>query len=362
MDQLHTLSEYLLSTINLDSEVVLLGNTIGQYMFALVLFVAGIVVFKLAQLTILGWLGRIAARTKTDLDDTFVKMVRSFSPPFYVFLAFWVALRVLNIVGFADSLVTAVLIAWLVYQVVIIAGILVEDVIFKKFAKDQDATTKSALHLLANLTKGAIWGLGIILMLSNLGIDVSSLLAGVGIGGIAIAFALQGILGDLFSSFSIYFDKPFKVGDFIITGDTLGTVKRIGVKSTRIQSLFGEEITLSNQDLTKAKIQNYKRMEERRITFSFGILYETPVEKLRAVPEMVKEIVNSVECTRFDRAHFKTFGDSSYDFEVVYYVLDPDYNLHMDIQQDINFKLVDRFQKEGIEFAYPTRTLHMIQG
>lgn len=359
MDYLHSISEQLLITTGLDGTAVYFGNTVGEYMFALVFFLVGILVFKLIQLIVLSWLDRIAARTKTDLDDTFVKMVRSFSPPFYVFLAFWVSLRTLTISGIADGLVTAVLIIWLVYQAVIVAGILVEDVIFRKFAGAQDETTKSALRLLANLVKGAIWGLGVILMLSNLGVDVSSLLAGVGIGGIAIAFALQGILGDLFSSFSLYFDKPFKVGDFIITGDTLGVVKHIGVKSTRLQSLFGEEITLSNQELTKAKIQNYKRMEERRITFGFGILYETPYESVKRVPEMVEEVVQSVAKVRFDRAHFKSFGDSSLDFEVVYYVLDPDYNIYMDIQQEINLKIMEAFEKAHIDFAYPTRTLYL---
>lgn len=361
MEYLHTISEKLLLATGLDGTAMYLGNSVGEYTFALVLFGVGVLVFKFVQLIVLGWLDRVAARTKTDLDDTFIKMVRSFSPPFYMFLAFWVSLRTLTVSGFADGVVTAVLIIWLVYQAVIVAGILVEDVIFRKFTGAQDETTRSALRLLANLVKGAIWGLGIILMLSNLGVDVSSLLAGVGIGGIAIAFALQGILGDLFSSFSLYFDKPFKVGDFIITGDTLGVVKHIGVKSTRIQSLFGEEITLSNQELTKAKIQNYKRMDERRITFSFGILYETPYETLKQVPKMVQQVVEEVEKVRFDRAHFKSFGDSSLDFEVVYYVLDPDYNLYMDIQQEINFKLVEVFEKAGIDFAYPTRTLYLHQ-
>lgn len=326
---------------------------------ALAVFLLTLVVAALAQYFALSWLASISVRTKTDIDDTIVKMVRSFRPPFYLFVAFWFATQYLAIAGIADSIVTGILVVWLVYQAVAVVGILVEDVVFRHFAKDRDETTKSALHLLSNMAKGVMWVFGLLLILSNFGIDVTSLMAGAGIAGIAIAFALQGILGDLFSSFTLYFDKPFKVGDFIIVGSEMGTVKHIGVKSTRIQALSGEMLTISNQELTSARIQNYALMRERRVAFSFGVLYETPIDKVRMIPGWVREVVEGEADVRFDRAHFKSFGDSSLDFEVVYYVLGSDYTLYMERQQAINLGLMKRLQAEGVGFAFPTRTVHL---
>lgn len=359
MQQLTTYTEQLLAYFGVNSTIVVLGNTLGAYALAVVVFVLVLALAALAQYFLLSWLASISERTETDLDDTFVKMVRSFTPPFYLFLAFWLATRSLTITGVADGVVTAILVLWLVHQAVVIVGILVEDVVFRHFTKDKDETTKSALRLLSNLARGVMWVFGLMLVLSNFGVDVTSLMAGAGIAGLAIAFALQGILGDLFSSFSIYFDKPFKVGDFIIVGDTMGVVKHIGVKSTRIAALSGEEITVSNQELTGARIHNYARMQERRVVFAFGILYETPQEKVAAVPEWVQKAVEGEADVRFDRAHFKSFGDSSLDFEVVYYVNTSDYNVYMDRQQAINLALMKRFEAEGVGFAYPTRTLYI---
>jgi len=361
MQQLTDIIAGMLAQFGIPGEHVFFGNTLGDYALALTVLILSIAIFALAQFFTLSWLAAISERTKTDLDDAFVKMVRSFRPPFYLFLALWFSLRFLTITGIADSIVTAVLVIWIVYQAVIIVGILVEDVIFRHLTKDQDETAKSALHLLANLAKGVMWVLGILLVLSNFGVNVTSLMAGAGIAGIAIAFALQGILSDLFSSFSLYFDKPFKVGDFIIVGDTMGVVKHIGIKSTRIKALSGEEITMSNQELTGARIRNFKLMEERRVVFGFGVLYETPAAKLKQVSSMVQEIVERRADTRFDRAHFKSFGESSLDFEVVYHVLTSDYTRYMDIQQEINQQLFERFEREGIGFAYPTRTLYLHQ-
>jgi len=359
MEQLHTLTERALAALNINGTVTWFGNTLGEYAFALVVFLFVLAIAALGQFFLLQWAKSFSERTKTDLDDAFVKMAQSFKPPFYLVLAFWLALQSLTVTGVASQIVTAVLVLWVVYQLVVIVGILVEDIVFRHLTIDDDPTTGAALHLLVNIAKGVMWVIGILMVLSNFGINVTSLMAGAGIAGIAIAFALQGILSDLFSSFSIFFDKPFRVGDFVIVGETMGVVEHIGVKSTRIRALAGEEITVSNQELTSARIQNYGRMEERRISFSIGILYETPVEQVREVPGIVKGIVEGNEKARFDRAHFKSFGDSSLDFEVVYYVMSSDYNEYMDIQEDINVRLLEAFNGRGIGFAYPTRTVYM---
>jgi small-conductance mechanosensitive channel len=183
--------------------------------------------------------------------------------------------------------------------------------------------------------------------------------AGLGIGGIAVALAAQAILGDLFSYFVIFFDRPFEIGDFIIIGDFMGSIEHIGIKTTRIRSLGGEQLVFSNTDLTNSRIRNYKRMEKRRVVFKLGIVYQTTTSQVKEVPGIIKTAIENVQDTVFDRAHFATYGDFSLDFEVVYYVLSGDYNKYMDIQQDINFEIKEEFEKRGIEFAYPTQTLFL---
>ena len=181
--------------------------------------------------------------------------------------------------------------------------------------------------------------------------------AGLGITGIAVALAAQTILGDLFNYFVILFDRPFKRGDFVIIDDFLGVIVHIGIKTTRIQSLWGEELVFSNTDLTSSRIKNYKKMEKRRVLFKLGVTYQTTSEQIKKIPQIIRGIIEKVEDTIFDRAHFQSYGDFSLDIESVYYVIGNDYNKYMDIQQQINFAIKEAFEKEGIEFAYPTRTL-----
>ncbi len=190
-----------------------------------------------------------------------------------------------------------------------------------------------------------------------MGIKISGLIAGVGIGGIAIAFASQAILGDVFNYFTIFFDKPFEIGDFIVIDEHKGNVEYIGLKSTRIKSINGEQLVFSNTDLTNSRVRNYKRMTERRVVFAFGVTYQTPVKTLKKILDLVQKIIDDLEDTRFDRAHFQKFGDSSLDFEVVYYVQSNDYAIYMDKQQEINFKLMEGIKKLKTDFAYPTRTV-----
>jgi small-conductance mechanosensitive channel len=218
------------------------------------------------------------------------------------------------------------------------------------------ATTLTALTVLARI---GLWAALLLLALDNVGIDITTLVAGLGIGGVAIALATQNILGDLFASLSIVLDKPFVVGDFIIVGDLLGTVEHVGLKTTRVRSLSGEQLVFSNADLLGSRIRNYKRMVERRIVFSLGVTYQTSEEQLASIPGMLRGIIAAEPGVRFDRAHFKEYGDSALTFEVVYFVLDPDYNVYMDTQERINFAIFRRFAGDGIDFAYPTRTVHL---
>lgn len=223
---------------------------------------------------------------------------------------------------------------------------------------DEDPSQTTGLSIIYFLGQVVVWACVLLLILDNLGFNVTTLLASLGIGGIAVALAAQNILGDLFASLSIVIDKPFEIGDFIIVGNEMGTVERVGLKTTRLRSLGGEQLIFSNQDLLQSRIQNYKRMDERRIRFEFGVVYQTAYEKLEKIPGIVEDVIKQQEKTRFDRAHFNNFADSSLQFEVVYYVLDPDYAVYMDIHQQILFGLFERFEEEHISFAYPTRTIY----
>ena len=223
-----------------------------------------------------------------------------------------------------------------------------------------DPSSASGIHIISVVARAIVWALITLAILDNLGVDVTALIAGLGIGGIAIALAAQNILSDLFSSLSIVLDKPFETGDFIIFGTEAGTIERIGIKTTRVRSLTGEEIVVSNSDLLSARIRNYRRMNERRAQFVMGVEYGTPIDKLERIPILVREIIDLHPEIRFDRVHFKEYGDFSLNFEAVYYVNSREYQVFMDAQQDVNFSIYRAFTEAGIAFAFPTQTLHLI--
>lgn len=204
-----------------------------------------------------------------------------------------------------------------------------------------------------------LWSVVLLAILSNVGVNITAFIASLGVGGIAVALAVQNILGDLFASLAIAVDKPFEVGDFIVVGNVSGTVQVIGLKTTRIRSLQGEQVVMSNTDLLKQTISNYRLLEERRIVFSFGVTYDTTPEQAEAIPAVVRKLVESHENLRFHRAHFKAFGASSLDYEVVYIVKDPAYGVYMDMQQSLNLGLMRELKALGVEFAFPTQTVHI---
>lgn len=220
-----------------------------------------------------------------------------------------------------------------------------------------DPSSSAAIGLLYKAIQVAFLSLLLLIALSNLGIDISALIASLGVGGIAVALAAQNVLGDLLASLSIVFDKPFVVGDFIVSGNALGTVQQIGIKTTRLRSLSGEELILSNKDLLESRIQNFKRMQERRVVQKLGVLYSTPPEKLEQIGAWVRQIIEGQSRLRFDRCHFAAYGESSLDFEFVFYVLDPDYNVFMDLQQTVLLGIFRKLRAEDVDFAFPTRTV-----
>ncbi|MCW9054526.1 MAG: mechanosensitive ion channel family protein [Candidatus Pacebacteria bacterium] len=337
---------------------IIFGNTVQDYVVAFVVAVLAIVALKVVQGIVLRRLASFAEKTKTDIDDTLIRVVRSLKPAFYYVIGLWVGLQYLVLSGAVSKVVDTIFLIVIAYQVVVALHILVEYT-FAKRAEKEGKDVQNAYRFLSNFIKWGLWVVAILAVLSNLGINITSLIAGLGIGGIAVALAMQNILSDLFSSFAIYLDKPFEVGDFIVVGNHSGTVERIGIKTTRLRALQGEEIVISNKELTSARVQNMKKLEERRATFSFGVVYDTKPAVLEKIPGIVREILEGVgeSRARLDRVHLAKLADSSIDFDVVYYVPTSDYTAFMDTQQEILLKLFTRFGKEKIKFAYPTQTV-----
>jgi small-conductance mechanosensitive channel len=341
--------------------VVIAGNQLWRWLLAVVLAVVLYWALRFLLSQVGSRLARLTARTRSPVDDLLVAVLRSTRKTFVAVLAVALASLVLEVGGIAADVRRWLLVAALTIQVGLWGqrAIILWLELQRERLLEEDPGAVTTLQGLSYVARVALWGAVIVLMLDNLGYDVTALVAGLGIGGVAVALALQSVLGDLFASLSIALDKPFVTGDFIIVDDKLGTVSNIGLKTTRLASLSGEQLVFSNSDLLSSRIQNYKRMEERRVPFTVGVLYQTPVERLEEIPGLARSIIEATEHTRFDRAHFKGFGDSAYIFEFVYYVLAPDYNLFMDCQQQINLGLCRTFEERDIEFAYPTRTLHL---
>ncbi|OQX81668.1 MAG: mechanosensitive ion channel protein MscS [Candidatus Omnitrophica bacterium 4484_70.1] len=341
--------------------IKLVGNTLLDYIISFIILLIAFFLIRIFRKVVLNRLRKWVQKTETTLDDFIVNNIlgKTLLPLLY-FGAFYISLNLLQLTSLLKKIMNVLgmaLITFFVTRLIIEVLSYALKIYWMKQGK-KEALERSLKGIL-RVAKILIWGLAIIFFLDNLGFKVSTVLAGLGIGGVAVALAAQAILKDLFSYFSIIFDRPFEVGDFIIVDDFLGTVEYIGIKTTRIRSLGGEQLVFSNTDLTDSRVRNYKRMEKRRVVFQFGVTYDTPVEKLKKIPKIVEEIIKSVKDTIFDRAHFFSYGDFSLIFEVVYYVLGSDYNKYMDIQQEINLKLKEEFEKERIEFAFPTQTLYV---
>lgn len=338
--------------------ITFLNNTAMDWFLA----VAGSIVLFLVLRLMFSVLNRrltsLSQKTVTVADDLIAAALASTKGWCLFFVALWGGAQFLEL-SKVDTYLDFVLVVVVTLQVAIWANTMVSAyiVFYTRTKREDNPGAVSAVQGMSFVVRLLIWSLAFLLVVDNLGYDVTALVAGLGITGIAVALALQNILGDLFASLSIVLDKPFVIGDFIIVGEQLGVVERIGLKTTRLRSLSGEQLIFSNSDLLSSRVRNFKRMEERRVAFGFGVIYQTTPEQLEDIPPQVKEIIEGLDNTRFDRAHFKGFGDSSYDFEVVYYVLTSDYNEYMNVQQEMNLAIVRWFAEVGIEFAYPTRTL-----
>lgn len=337
-----------------------LGNSVSAYILSLSILIGGYFLIKILKLVLFKYLKRWAEKTQTTLDDFFLQIIQKLFLPLLNFGIFYLAFISLNWPPFLRRLIDILgigVITFFIARLIILLAVYGFELYSGK--KRISLATQRSLRGILKVVKALVWSLAIVFFLDNIGFKISTVIAGLGIGGIAVGLAAQAILRDLFSYFSIVFDRPFEVGDFIIVDNYLGTVEYIGAKTTRIRSLSGEELIFSNTDLTDSRIQNYKRMEKRRVLFRIGVTYQTSLKQLKEIPGVIERIIRNVKDTVFDRAHFFSFGDFSLIIEVVYYVLGSDYNKYMDIQQEINFAIKEEFEKMGVEFAYPTQTLYL---
>lgn len=339
-----------------------LGNTLHSYMISVLVFFLGIAGLTLFKVFFVGKLKKFFKKTNNNIDDLLIEFFEGFKFIFYIAVSLYLALKVLDFTDTLDIVINNAFLIVLVLQLIFSINKVVKIHITKEIEKRKEKEELGHLSLL-RISRTVIfvfvWILGILFLLSNMGVKITPIIASLGVGGIAIAFALQRILEDLFSSFTIYLDKPFQEGDFIVIGQDMGKVKKIGLKTTRIEALNGHELVVSNTELTSTRVNNYKKMEKRRVLFNFGILYDTSVEKVGKVNEIIKGIIDRIPDAEFDRSHFKELGDFSLNFEVVYYVKNSDMTAYLDAQQWINFDLMKAFESEGIQFAYPTQTIEM---
>jgi small-conductance mechanosensitive channel len=336
-----------------------LDNTLSNYLSALIALSAAFGASLCLKYVITNKLKKLAEHTETLIDDFIVSLLASMKIPFYIIISLYLATKFLVLHPVVGKIIDAIFVIGVVYQLITVTIIFLDYSLAKKVNEANGSSIMHMKDMIQLVIKISLWTVGVLFILSNLGVNITSLVAGLGIGGIAVALAVQNILGDLFSYFAIYLDKPFVKGDLILIGTEIGIVERVGVKTTRIRALQGEEIVISNSELTSSRIQNFKKMQERRIVFTIGVVYETPLEKLQKLPMLVQDVIVATERTRFDRANLMALGDSAYLFEIAYYVQSVDYDDYMDVHQAVLFGIIAMCAQENIEFAFPTQTVHL---
>lgn len=301
----------------------------------------------------------VLERFGTNKDSRMSRALESLRPVYIYLIAFYLATMGLDLNIVVRSFMNGLVLAVLILQSVRIVQVMIEYLVRNLMGTSDKGETDSTVQAIGLISKLGLWLIGLLLFLSNMGVDVTSLIAGMGIGGIAIAFAVQGILSDLFSSFTIYVDKPFKIGDFIVVGDKAGVVEKVGIKNSRIRALQGEVVVIPNKDLTSNHIQNFKQMRRRRVVLELSLSFTTPIKKLKAIPSLIETIITDTDNTQFDRAHFKSFGPYAFIVEAVYHVTDRDFNLYMDTQEKINLAILEALHNRKIALAYPTQEIKL---
>ena len=338
----------------------------GELIWSTIILICFLIIGWIVQHAFEHYFQKLAKKTKTKLDD---EILRNVKRPIYILVLFFGVYFFIHNLSVLDQYIDKNLVdnIFLLIEILLIAYIFtrVTNVLFAWYVQRQERKQKMSQHILyvfRGIFNGIVYLIAFFVFMALAGIDLTGLAIGGAATAIVIGFALQHVLSDFFSAFSIYFDKPFEIGDYIVVGEYSGTVKKIGMKSTRVQLLQGEELVLANSELTKASIRNFKKMKKRRISFSFGITYDTPLKKLKKINGIIRDIIDPEKLEwvdSLDRVHFSEFGDFSLNFDIVYYMKTQDYVKYKDTQQEINFKIKEAFEKEGIEMAFPTQTIFL---
>jgi len=353
-------SKWISNLLGYSSPII--GEIIVSTVVFILFLILGWIIVHIFEHYFIRW----AKKTKTKIDDEILKNVKK---PIYILVIFLGLFYFIQNLSIIEEYIEGKLIQdiFLLIEILLVAYIFtrVTNVLFAWYAERQEKKKKTSQHILyvfRSVFNAIVYLLSFFIFMAMVNIDLTGLAIGASATAIVIGFALQHVLSDFFSAFSIYFDKPFEIGDFIVVGEYSGTVKKIGMKSTRVQLLQGEELVLSNKELTTASIRNFKKMRKRRIGFGFGVTYDTPTNKLKKIPDIIRSIINPEKLDyvhKLDRVHFSEFGDFSLNFDVVYYLNTQDYAKYKDTQQEINFRIKEEFEKEGIEMAFPTQTIFL---
>jgi small-conductance mechanosensitive channel len=343
-----------------------LGNSTRAWMIAALIAAVVYVVLAVTRRILINRLGVLAARTETDIDDAIVDLIRNTRAFFIAAVAIGAAVRGLEIhtrlVGPLSAVLQLLVLAQIGLWISGLIGFMVERALTKR-REAADRIGVAAVRAIGVTVKIIAWIILVVVALQFIfEKNVSTLVAGIGVGGIALALAVQNILGDLLAAVAIVFDRPFDVGDSIAVDNLVGTVEQIGLKTTRLRSVTGEQLVIGNAELLKTKLRNYKRMYERRAVLHLDVRHDTAPDVIAKIPAMMKQIIEAQTSVRFERSHFAGFQESALRMETVYFVLDPDYSRFMDVQQAVNLEVLRRFKTQGIQFAFPTRTVEWAAG
>lgn len=338
-----------------------LGNSLQSWAIAIAVAIALYSVLTLTRRVVVKRLTRLNETLNYHWNRALTALLTSTRAFFLFFISISTAAEILELPPRASKILTNVAFLTLMVQLCLWGTAAIRSWVefdIRENAVGDGARTQS-MRAIGFLTTILLYIVVVLWGLDNFGVNITTLVAGLGVGGIAVALAAQNILGDLFASLTIVLDKPFVYGDFIAVGDFKGTIEHVGLKTTRVRSQSGEQLIFPNSDLLQSRIRNFKRMQQRRVCFKFGVAYETPIEMLRAIPEQVRKTIEAKDLVHFERAHFINFGDSSLEFEVVYWILDPDYLKYMDTHQAVNLEILQAFTERKIDFAYPTQVVHL---
>lgn len=328
--------------------IIILNNSIEKYLESLVYFILAIIILGFLQKFILDKFEKISKKTENDIDDMVFEVISGIRPRFYLLLSIFLSTKTLILPSIISKSISSLFILIIIFQLTKSLKLIIDFIVNKFNGEEEDKeNNRNISNLLSSIAVFFTWIIGILTILSNIGVNVTSLLAGIGIGGAAFALALRDVLSDLFASISIYFDKPFRIGDSISVGEQSGVVERIGLKTTRIRASKDEEIVISNKDLTSARLHNFHKLDKSRVEFNIKVNNSTPFDKLKLVNEIITKIIKNIEKVELSSCNFKSIEGGANIFKIVI-MIKSEVDSKAVIMEKINFQICDRFEKEGI--------------